>query len=101
MDVFFKKSWVRVLRTAVVHDLIKYFIDETELFLDIILGDFPITIRLADEDELVEELHRHGCIEVGLGGSQKDEVLVRHSHIADPIQQQNRTVPVLLGCDYL
>ena len=100
MDVLFKKSWVGVLRTAVVHDLIKYLIDETELFLDIVLGDLPIAICLTDEDELVEELHCHGCIEVGLGCGQKDEVLVWHSHIADSIQQQNRTVPVLLGCDY-
>ena len=59
------------MRTAVVHDLIKYLIDETKLFLDIVLGDLPITICLADEDKLVEELHCHGCIEVGLGGGQK------------------------------
>ena len=56
------------MRAAVVHDLIKYFIHETELFLDIVLGNLPITICLADEDELVEELYCHGCIEVGLGG---------------------------------
>ena len=74
------------MRTAVIHDFIKNLIDETKLFLDIVLSDLPIAIGFADEDELVEELDGHGSVDVGLGGGQEDQIFVGHSDIGDPVQ---------------
>ena len=74
------------MRTAVIHDFIKNLIDETKLFLDIVLSDLPIAIGFADEDELVEELDGHGSVDVGLGGGQEDQIFVGHCDIGDPVQ---------------
>lgn len=89
------------MRTSVIHDLIENFVDETELFFDIILSDFPLAIGLADEDERVKKLDGHGSVDVGLGGGQKDEILVRHRDVRHSIEVQNRVVPVLLRGDDL
>ena len=95
-DVVFEESGVCKLRTPVVHDLIEDLVDETELFFDIVLGDLSLTVRLADEDQRVEELDGHGGVDVGLGGGQEDEVLVGDSDVGDPVEVEDGSVPVLL-----
>lgn len=89
------------MRTAVIHHLIQYLIDETELLLHVVFGDLAIAVCLADEDELVKKLNRHGSIHVGLGGGQEDEVLIGDGDVADSIEEQDRVITIFLGGDHL
>jgi hypothetical protein len=50
---------------------------------------------------LVQKLYSHGCVDVGLGGGEEDEILVGNGDVRDAIEEKDRIVPILLGCDDL
>lgn len=99
--VILQQGGISELRTSVIHDLIKYLIDETKLLLDVVLGDLAIAVGLADKDELIEKLDGHCSVYVGLGGGQEDEILVWDGDVRNPIEEKDRIVSVFLGGDHL
>lgn len=50
---------------------------------------------------MVQKLNGHGSVDVSLGGGKKDEILVGDGDVRDPIEKEDRIVPILLGCDDL
>jgi hypothetical protein len=87
------------LRTSIIHNLIKYLIDQTELLFYIIFCNLSIAICLTDENKLVKKLDGHCAINICFGRGQKDEVFVRHRDVRNSIQEEDWIISVFL-CGY-